>query len=270
MADIFFTPIEYLKGVGTVKADILKKELGIFCFNDLLTHYPFRYIDRSKYYKINQLNADLPYIQFIARVSFKEIVGDKHKKRLIVTVQDDTGELELIWFQTLKWVEKNIQIGKAYIFFGKPSYYGFKAQISHPEFELYTPEIRTKKGNQTLQPVYNSTEKLKQFYLDTKGIQRIVANLLDVVTKHIVETLPDYLIDQYKLFSRLEAIQQIHFPVDAPSLQKAQFRLKFEELFFIQLKLLNLKLTRSVRVKGHIFQKVGDFVHVFYQKKNTV
>ncbi|MDB5109177.1 MAG: ATP-dependent helicase RecG [Mucilaginibacter sp.] len=263
----FQTPVEYLKGVGATRADVLKKELGLFNFEDLLNYFPYKHIDRTRFYKIKDINPELPHVQIIARLINKEILGEKHTKRLIAHVQDDTGTLELAWFQGIRWIEKNLIPGKAYILFGKPGFFNGKAQMSHPEIELYSPEILQRKGNLTLQPAYNSTEKLKQFSLDSKGIQKLTAVLLEQYAKDIHENLPLYLINQFKLMGRAAAYRNIHFPEDANKLNEARCRLKFEELFFLQLKLLKTKLLRIEKFKGNIFGTVGNYFNEFYHHK---
>ena len=260
------TPVEYLKGVGPQRAEVLKKELSIFTFQDLINHYPFRYVDRTKFYKIKELNPDLPLVQFIGRLISKEIIGEKQSRRLVAKLRDDTGIVELVWFQGIRWVEKVLQPNAAFIVFGKPTEFNGKISMSHPEIELYNPNLK-KLGNLTLQPVYSSTEKLKQFSLDTKGIQRIQSAALETVLYEIEETLPEYLLQRYKLIGKKEAIQYIHFPPDALTLQAAIRRLKFEELFFIQLKLLKNKLLRTQKFKGAIFDKVGEKFNTFYNEK---
>lgn len=264
---LFQTPIEYLKGVGTARADVLKKELAIKTFEDLLQHFPFRHIDRTRFYKIKDIQQDLPYVQVIARLTHKELLGEKHTKRLVAQVQDDTGVMELVWFQGIKWAEKNLIVGKAYILFGKPGSFNGKAQMSHPEFDLYSTEAIQRKGNMTLQPVYSSTEKLKQFTLDSKGIQKLVAGLLEQHAKDVQENLPLYLLQKLRLMSRADAYRNIHFPEDANKLAEAKHRLKFEELFFLQLKLLKNKLLRVQKFKGNIFDKVGPYFNEFYNNK---
>ena len=265
-AQILKTPIEYLKGVGPQKGEILKKELGIFTYADLLQHYPFRYIDRTRFYKIKELNGDLPAIQLIGRLVSKEIVGEKRGRRFVAQIKDDTGILELVWFQSITWIDKNVKIGSAYIVFGKPTIFNSRISISHPEMELYTSQEK-KQGNLTLQPVYSSTEKLKQFFLDSKGIQRLQSALLEVALNEISETLPLHILEKHHLIGRKEALLQIHFPANAQSLKDAISRLKFEELFFIQLKLLKNKLLRTQRYKGLVFDKVGDKFNTFYSEK---
>ncbi len=263
----FQTPVEYLKGVGVTRADILKKELAIFTFQDLLNYFPYKHIDRTQFYKIKDIQPELPYVQVIGRLINKEILGEKHTRRLVANVQDDTGVMELVWFQGVRWIEKTLIPGKAYILFGKPGFFNGKTQMSHPEMELYSPKTLLRKGNATLQPAYNSTEKLKQFSLDSKGIQKLTAALLEQHAKDIPENLPLYIINQFKLLGRAAAYRNIHFPEDANKLNEARYRLKFEELFFLQLKLLKTKLLRVQKFKGNIFATVGEYFNEFYHHK---
>ncbi|MES2278310.1 MAG: ATP-dependent DNA helicase RecG [Bacteroidota bacterium] len=267
MNQLFQTPVEYLKGTGPARAEVLKKELGIYNFEDMLRHFPYKYIDRTRFYKIRDINIELPHVQVIARLTHKEIIGQKHTKRLVVQMQDDTGVMELVWFQGIKWIEKYLLVGKAYIIFGKPGSFNGKAQMAHPEIELYSPEALKRKGNATLQPVYNSTEKLKQYTLDSKGLQKLTTFLIEQHSKEIPENLPLYLINKLKLMGRADAYRHIHFPENATTLNEATKRLKFEELFFIQLKLLRNKLLRIQKFKGNIFDKVGHYFNDFYQHK---
>jgi ATP-dependent DNA helicase RecG len=263
----FQTPIEYLKGVGLARAEALKKELQIYNFEDLLKHFPYKYIDRTRFYKIKDIQPDMPYVQVLARVTQKEILGEKHTKRLIVQAKDDTGFIELAWFQGIRWVEKMLVPGKVYIIFGKPGFFNGKTQMSHPEVELYNLGAQQQKGNLTLQPAYNSTEKLKQFTLDSKGLQKLIAGLLEQTARDIHENLPAYIINRFKLAGRQESYRNIHFPNNANQLKEARYRLKFEELFFLQLKLLKNKLARTQKFKGNIFDKVGHYFNDFYHNK---
>ena len=263
----FQTPIAYLKGVGLSKADALKKELQILNFGDLLRHFPYKYIDRTRLYKIKDIQHELPYVQVLARLTHKEIIGEKHTKRLVVQAHDDTGPIELVWFQGIKWVEKTLAIGKVYVLFGKPGFFNGKAQMAHPEMELYGTEVQQRKGNLTLQPVYNSTEKLKPYLLDSKGLQKLIATLLDQHLKDIHENLPLYIINKFKLIDRAVAYRQLHFPDDAARLNEARHRLKFEELFLLQLKLLKNKLVRTQKFKGNIFGTIGELFNKFYEEK---
>ena len=263
----FQTPIEYLKGVGLSRAGVLKKELGLATFEDLLRHFPYKYIDRTRFYKIREIEPELPYVQVIARITSKELLGDKRTKRLVIQAQDDTGVMELVWFQGIKWMEKTLIPGKAYVIFGKPGFFNGKAQMAHPEMELYSPANLARNGNQTLQPAYSSTEKLKQFMLDSKGLQKLVATLLEQCAKDIHENLPQYIINKYRLVGKATAYRNIHFPGDAAALNEAQHRLKFEELFLLQLRMLKSKMHRTLKFKGNIFGTVGTIFNDFYENK---
>ena len=262
---ILDTPIAFIKGVGPSRADVLKKDLGLFTFQDMLAHYPFRYIDRTKYFKINQINPDSQYIQIVGRVINKKVIGDKRAKRIVAVFKDETGIMELVWFQSLKWVDENIVVGTAYVAFGKPVLFNGTFSISHPEMESYQNKPQGR-GNLTLQPVYNSTEKLKKFTLDSKGIQRLIVGLLDQVILQVPESLPQYIIDKYQLPDKKTALLNIHFPKNQQDLNAAERRLKFEELFFIQLQLLHNKQLRQLKFKGASFEKVGEKVNRFYKE----
>ncbi len=267
MDEFFQTPIEYLKGVGTVRADALKKELGIATYGDLLQHFPFKYIDRTRFYKVKEVSPDLPYVQVLARLMHKEIVGEKAAKRLVATAQDETGPIELVWFQGITRVEQNLIVGKVYVFFGKPGFFNNKPQIAHPETEPYNAHPAQSKGSLALQPAYTSTEKLKKFLLDSKGIQKLVLALLEQYGRTISENIPEYLLAKNHLINRAKAYQQIHFPDNFEQLKEASKRLKFEEFFFLQLKLLKNKLFREHKFKGNAFGKVGAYFNEFYNEK---
>jgi ATP-dependent DNA helicase RecG len=263
----FQTPIEYLKGVGLARAEVLKKELQIFTFEDLLKHFPYKYIDRTRFYKIKDIQPDMPYVQVLARLISKEMMGEKHTKRLVAQAKDDTGIIELVWFQSIKWVEKTLVPGKVYVLFGKPGFFNGKAQMAHPEMELYNSGSTQQRGALTLQPAYSSTKKLEQFTLDSKGLQKLIAGLVDQYAKDIHENLPAYLLNRFKLAPRADSYRNIHFPDNAAQLNEAIHRLKFEELFFLQLKLLKNKLTRASKFKGNIFGTVGNYFNEFYHHK---
>ncbi len=264
---VFETPIEYLKGVGLSRAEVLKKDLGIFNFEDLLRHFPYKYIDRTRFYKIKDIKPEFPYVQVLARLTGKEILGEKQNKRLVVHAHDDTGSIELVWFQGIKWAEKMLVTGKVYVLFGKPGFFNGKPQMAHPDMEPYAANALQQKGNLTLQPAYNSTEKLKQFGLDSKGLQKLTGLLLDQHLKDIHENLPLPVINRFKLTERDEAYRNIHFPADAAKLADATYRLKFEELFFLQFKLLKNKLLHNQKFKGNIFSVVGNVFNEFYNNK---
>jgi ATP-dependent DNA helicase RecG len=259
------TNIEFLKGVGPKKAELLQKELGIFTCEQMLSHYPFRYIDRTRFYKINELSEDLPYVQILGRITAKEQIGEKHKKRIIAKLSDETGVMELVWFQGLKWVTENIISGRVYIIFGKPTMFNGTFSISHPEVENY-PRPSNVIGNLHLQPVYSTTEKLKKFLLDSKGIQKLQALLIEQFISDVRETIPSYILEKCGLIGRKPAILNIHFPKDVEFLKSSEKRLKFEELFFIQLLLLHGKKQRELKFKGHLFPVVGDRVNTFYNE----
>ncbi len=267
MADLsLITPIEYLKGVGPQKADVLKKELLIFTIGDLLTYYPFRHIDRTQFHKIRQLHSDMAAAQVLGRLINLQEVGEKRGRRIIGQFRDETGVIELVWFQSLTWLKKSLQVGAAYIIYGKPSEFNGSISITHPEMELYQNQEK-KTGNLTMQPVYSSTEKLKKFNLDSKGIQKLVQTALETVFRSIQETLPEYLVQKHELLNYPSAILSIHFPKNEALLKEAIRRLKFEELFFIQLRLLNNKQLNTKKYKGHIFKQVGDKFNHFYSHK---
>lgn len=261
----FDTPIEYLKGIGPTKADVINKELGVFTFGDFLRHYPFRYIDKTQFYAIADVNTELPYIQFRAILTSKQMVGERRGKRLTAVVEDDSGSMELVWFQGIKWVDKALIVGQEYVVFGKPNAYGMRINIVHPEMELtkdFKPENAT-----ALQPVYSSTEKLKTFFLDSKGIMKLQKQLMLQAEQEIREFLPQNILDKYKMMPRAEAMKEVHFPSNPKQLQRAQARLKFEELFLIQIKLLQANKGRKLNTKGYIFSKVGEMFNHFYSKQ---
>lgn len=248
-----------------MRADLLKKELGIHTYAQLLHYFPFRYIDRTRFYKIAELQPDLPLVQIVGRIASKETIGEKHKKRIVARFTDDSGTIELVWFQSLKWVDDNVERGKVYIAFGKPNIFNGQFSISHPELETY-PRPQTLTGNLSLQPIYNSTEKLKKRFLDSKGIQQLQRAILEQHARDIPENMPAYILEKYRLMSKREAMLNIHFPASATALQKAQRRLKFEELFFLQLQLLNSKKLQSLKFKGALFNTVGYNVNTFYKE----
>lgn len=257
------TPLVYLKGVGPKRAELLQKELGISTYEQLLNHYPFRYIDRTRFYKINELNPEMPLVQVVGKIVSKEIVGEKQKKRIVAKFADETGTMDLVWFQSLKWVEENVMRGSTYIAFGKPALFGSSFSISHPDLENY-PRQTGVTGNLTLQPIYHTSEKMKKGFLDSKGIQKLIHHIIELHINEVRETLPSYILEKYKLISRKDALIHVHFPTNTSMLQHAERRLKFEELFFIQLQLLHNKQLRSLKFKGAVFNTVGERVNTFY------
>lgn len=263
MTGFFETRIEFLKGVGPAKSALLNKELNIFTYADLIQHYPFRYEDRTKFYKISELKDGMPFVQIKGFLTFLETAGYGRKKRMIARIKDDTGELELVWFKGLQWVQKKLQPGVEYVAFGKPVIYGHgKLNMAHPELDIVTPQHDT---SGYLQPVYSTTEKLKSKFLDSRTLMKLQAVLLEKAVNHIHETLPYAVLQSFKLIPKKEAMIQIHFPDNHQMLQKALFRLKFEELFYIQLKLLQMKVSRMEKYKGMVFSKT-NLITEFYNK----
>ena len=260
------TPLAYLKGVGPKRAELLQKELGFSTYEHFLQHYPFRYIDRTRFYKVNELNAEMPLMQIVGKVISIDTFGEKHKKRILAKFADETGTMELVWFQNLKWVEDHVFRGNTYIAFGKPNFFNGTFSISHPDLESYPRKGEGITGNVTLQPIYNSTEKLKKGFLDSKGLQKLIHQIIVLHIEEVRETLPKYILDKYKLIGKKQAVTNIHFPIDTKMLQQAERRLKFEELFFIQLQLLYNKHLRNLKFKGSLFTNVGDKVNKFYKE----
>lgn len=242
---------------------MLKKELEIFTFKDLLEYYPFRHVDKTKVDSIASLNPDAEYAQVVGRLTHVELIGEKRNKRLVAYLQDDTGELELVWFQGIHWAEKLLTVGHHYLVFGKVSFFMNKVQINHPEIELYTAEKRS--GKKFLEPVYSSTEKLKARGLSGRAFAKLTYALLQQLSsKDLPENLPDSIIKQYRFISRWEAFCTIHFPASEEMYTHAVRRLKFEELFFAQLRLGLIRSTRHRFSKGWEFNKVGDLFNTFY------
>ena len=257
------TNIQYLPGVGEKRAKILKQELNIVTIEDLLFTFPYKYIDKTKFYKINELNYNLPYIQVKGKITNLRIEGQKFKKRLIATFIDDTGKTELIWFKGIKWIKDSIKINTEYVIFGKPSKFGNKINIVHPDMEL--SEIANSKINTALEPAYSISEKLKKNYITSKVILKLMQAALKLCYANIAETLSDNIINKHNLLSLKQALLNIHFPKNADYLAKAQLRLKFEELFYIQLKLVQQKMIVKTIEKGYVFKTVGNTFNEFYK-----
>ena len=256
------TPIEYLKGVGPMRAELLKKELHIFSFSDLLCYYPFRYIDRSVIHKVAELNADMPYIQLKGKIVRFEEKGQKRAKRLIAYFQDETGITELIWFKGIRWIKKGIKTNVEYLVFGKPSAYQRKINIVHPEMDVFEKQQSI---SSSLQSVYSTTELLSSKGLNSRGIRKLTKALHQKIENKIQETLSDSLLSRLKLPKREKALIDIHFPADTNSLERAQKRLKFEELFFLQFHLLKIRLTRTKKYKGFILEKVDNHFENYFK-----
>ena len=260
MSDFFNTSVEFIKGVGPSRAELLKTELGIETYRDLMEYYPFRYEDRTQFYKISDLREGLPAVQVAARVVSFQMIGQKYKQRLVATVSDDSGTLELVWFKGASWIQKQLKPGVDYVIFGKPTKFGSKLNMAHPEIEVATAAHTEARY---LQPVYNSTEKLKRKYLESKAIIKIMRSLLSKAIPRLQEILPPFLMEELRLMSIKEAFQHVHFPENANKLELARFRLKFQEFFLIQLQLLSLKGTRSTKFHGKVFSNT-ELLTTFY------
>ncbi|MEO6036994.1 MAG: DEAD/DEAH box helicase, partial [Saprospiraceae bacterium] len=258
--------IEFLKGVGPQRSEVLKKELGIFTCRDLLFHFPFRYIDRTKFHSIRDVRTEGEQVQLRGILRKLETVGEGRAKRLVGNLRDDSGMLELVWFQSVQWLERNLVVGKEYIVFGRVNEFNSRFSLTHPEMEEASPD-NTQKAR-TFDPVYPTTDKLVQKGLDARGLRRLLRTLLDALQPgDLPETLPDYLLAQYKLLPRWSALGKIHFPETQAELDAATRRLKFEELFFLQLRLLQIKRRRKDTIRGFVFEKIGDFFLSFFKEK---
>jgi len=257
------TPIEYLKGVGPKKAELFKKEFNIYTFQDLLFYFPYRHVDKSKIYKISEIHTEGAYVQFQGKIISYEMLGQQRAKRLIARFADETGVIELVWFNSLKWVEDLLKEKNDFIVFGKPTQFNGRWNITHPE--MIDPHGQSDSPlSLKFQPLYNTSDKAKRGGLETKAISKLIITLLVQIKDIIHETLSTELMEKHRLISLKEALINIHYPADNDMLSKAIIRLKFDELYFTQLKLLTLKLITSQRVKGHVFTKVGDYFNTYY------
>jgi ATP-dependent DNA helicase RecG len=257
------TPIEYLKGIGPQRAEVLKKELNIFTYRDLLTYCPFRYVDRTKFSTIREINDEYQYVQIKGVIDSLEVIGLKQAKRLVVMFRDNTGIIELVFFKGYNWMAQKLQVGKEYVVFGKPTAFKGKYNLAHPDIDLISNEFLSQQS--AFQAVYNSTEKLKVRGLDSEGIRKMMRVLINQVQpQHLEETLSEEVKQDHKLIDRFTAFKQIHCPESAEQLKSAELRLKFDELFYIQLRLLKLNKVRAITVRGFVFNKVGPLFNDFF------
>lgn len=264
-SSILDSPIEYLKGVGPLKGDMLRKELAIFTFRDLLEHFPLRHLDKTKVDAIRSITPQTEYIQVAGTITHMEILGQKSARRLVAQLQDNTGILELAWFQGIHWVQKTAQVGQRYLVYGRAGFFNGKPQMTHPEMELL-PEAKIE-GKNYLEPIYPTTEKLKARGLNARQIGRLTSNLLAQISeKDIPENIPGYILQKLNFVSRFKAISNIHFPASADDYTVAVNRLKFEEFFLAQVRLTITRLARHRRSKGVVFSSVGDLFNTFYHK----
>jgi ATP-dependent DNA helicase RecG len=262
MSEFLDQDIKFLPGVGPQRAELLKKELKIFTFNDLLYYFPYKYIDRTKFYRISEITSNMAYIQLKGQIVKFETTGEGARQRLIAHFRDDSGMMELLWFQGVKWVKENIKANVEYIVFGKPSVFNGKVNMVHPELE---PAENKQITTGVFQAFYNTTEKMKQKFMTSKALNKLQFNLASLLGGKIYETLPPSLISKLKLLPLATALRQVHFPENPHHLKNALFRLKFEELFYIQLRILSLKHHREGSFKGFVFSQVGYNLNTFFK-----
>lgn len=263
MTDFSQTDIKFLAGVGPKKAEILNKEINVYSVEDLLYYFPYKYIDRSRIYFIHEIDGNMPYIQLKGRITAFETFGEGRKKRLVAHFTDGTGFIDLVWFQGAKFIADKYKVNLQYIIFGKPTMFGDKFNIAHPDIDPYINEEERPSG---LMPYYNTTEKMKNHFLNSKAIQKIMASAFASIVRNLPETLPEKVLQDARLMGLKPAMRNIHFPDNAALLREAQYRLKFEELFYIQLNILRYTAERKSKLKGFIFTKVGDYLNSFYEK----
>ncbi|KGN88267.1 ATP-dependent DNA helicase RecG [Porphyromonas gulae] len=261
--DMLSTKITYLTGVGPKRAEVLKEEIEVRTYLDLLHYFPFRYVDRSRFYAIREIRSDMPYIQLRGVLRNFSEVGEGRRKRLTATFSDGTGSIELVWFKGIKYIRDKLQEGRRYIVFGKPAFFASGYNIAHPEIDAEEKAEQVAGG---LTPIYHTTERMKSMGLGSKQLQQLLYVLLNQVSATLTETLPPYILSSYGFVSYQEAIRQIHFPQGVAQLEAARTRLKFEELFYVQLHLIGSKLERKARFQGIVFAQVGALFNTFYKE----
>lgn len=263
MLDLDKRSLMYLPGVGPKKAEILRKEAGISSYEDLLFYFPYKYIDRSRFYKVAEITGNMPYIQLKGRILYYDTVGEGRTRRLVAKFTDGTGTIDLVWFKGLNYVTDKYKTGTEYIVFGKPSEFGHIYNIPHPDIDPVDQEGQVAAG---LTPFYNTSEKMKKSFLHSKAIQNLQYTLLSALNWELPETLPPDVLSRIRMMPLKEAIRNIHFPESADKLKQAQVRLKFDELFFIQLNILRTVSLRKLKLKGIVFPTVGDYFNTFYKE----
>lgn len=258
------TKIEFLKGVGPKRAEFLRKELGIANYRQFMQYYPFRYIDKSKLVKVAEINSEEIHIQLRGKIVELKTFGERKAKRLVATLKDDSGEIELVWFKGVQWLASSIVIGKEYVVYGKPSKFSNRYNIAHPDLDEVDSSLIANKV--TLEAVYPTTEMLTKLSLNSKGIHKIQKNLVAQLGGKIQETLPFLILEELKLISKEKAVVNVHAPENEHLLKKARYRLKFEELFYLQLNILRQKVIKTDQIKGHAFKRVGKCFNQFYSE----
>lgn len=263
MLDLSVRDVKYLPGVGPARAELLLKELGIKSLADLIHYYPYKYIDRSRLFQIKEVNGTMPYIQLKGRILSFEEIGAGRGKRLVAHFTDGTGVADLVWFQGIKFALSKYKPNTEYVVFGKPTIYGGRVNIAHPEIDI---DANINLSEMGMQPHYNTTEKMKKSGLNSSAIRKLINNLLELIVEPLPETLPNWLINRENLMPLTDALITIHSPKTVDSLRWAQHRLKFEELFYVQLNICRYSAARNKRFKGLMFSKVGDYFNRFYSE----
>ena len=263
MLDLSVRDVKYLPGVGPARAELLSKELEIKSLADLIHYYPYKYIDRSRLFQIKEVDGTMPYIQLKGRILSFEEIGAGRGKRLVAHFTDGTGVADLVWFQGIKFALSKYRPNTEYVVFGKPTIYGGRVNIAHPEIDI---DANINLSEMGMQPHYNTTEKMKKSGLNSAAIRKLINNLLELIVEPLPETLPNWLINRENLMSLTDALTVIHSPKTADSLRQAQHRLKFEELFYVQLNICRYSAARNRRFKGLMFSKVGDSFNRFYSE----
>jgi ATP-dependent DNA helicase RecG len=261
--DLSSQDIKYLPGVGPKKADLLSKELGINSVEDLLRHYPYKYVDRSRFYYLHEISEDMPFIQVKGQIVRFEKVGEGHNQRLTAIFTDGHGTIELVWFKGIKYVIDKFHTKVDYVIFGKPSAFNGRFNIVHPEIEIAS--LLPPPEQMGLQPFYNTSEKMKSSFLNSKAIQKIIYPMIQNIKSGIPDTLPAYLLKKFSLLNLTDSLVNIHFPKNADVLNKARQRLKFEELFYIQLNILQQTKWRDQHYKGFVFGQIGHYFNTFFK-----
>lgn len=263
MFDLATRDIKYLSGVGPQRAAVLNKELSIYSLHDLLYYFPYKYVDRSRIYNIREIDGTMPYIQLKGKILSFETAGEGRQRRLIAHFSDDTGIVDLVWFQGIKYIIGKYKVHQEYIVFGKPSAYSGRMNIAHPDIDLAS---ELKLSSMGMQPYYNTTEKMKRNFLNSNMIEKMMSTVVRQLQEPLPETLSSGILHKYHLMPLTEALKNIHFPANADLLRKAQYRLKFEELFYIQLNILRYAKERQRKYRGYIFEKVGEIFNTFYSR----
>lgn len=263
MTSILSQDIKYLTGVGPKRKEILEKELQISTWGDLLEYYPYKYVDRSRIYRVGELRGDLPFVQLKGKIlSFEEFAMGAHRKRVVAHFSDGTGVVDLVWFRGAQYVYKTYKVNEEYIVFGRPSIYGGRYQFAHPDIDKVADVQLSEMG---MQPYYMTTERMKKMGLTSRSLEKLTKTLVEKLSEQTIsETLPPYIIGPLHLISRTEALHKIHYPKSLEDVQRAQVRLKFEELFYVQLNILRYAHDQRRKYRGYVFTQVGSLFHFFY------